>query len=106
MLRSERKWFPRFKRLCKETVQYKDRFHPQHMLMFKVTECVSYRQVEDVLRNRECCDNLLTLVRKIKQRARRETSLMYKKRVEVPYPSFLQDRRTHDARGGSARSEL
>ena len=106
MLRSERKWFPRFKRLCKETKQYKDACHPQHMLMFRVTECTSYRQVEDLLRNRECCDQTMRLVRRLKSRAKTETALMYKERIEVPYPSFLRDRQKHNARGGSARSEL
>ena len=94
MLRNERVWFPRFKQLCKLTRQYKDFFHPDHMKLVEVVNCVSYRQVQSSIQ--ECWRRgdlwVPRLLRRLKTRACLSVSLMHKRKTEVPYPSFLRQK--------------
>ena len=92
MLRNERVWFPRFKNLCKQTLQYKNPFHPDHMTMVKVVECVSYRQVESVVR--DCASDwswLLRLLRRLRARTRLFVSLTKEDRGTLPFISARQE---------------
>ena len=92
MLRTERDWFPRFKALCKETLTYRNRSHPDHNTMCKVIDCKSYRHVQSVILRSPSTNpvRLLRLVRKLQRRARNIVWLTHKVKRKVPYPSFLQ----------------
>ena len=94
MLRNERLWFPRFRNLCKQTVEYKNYCHPDHMTMVRVVDCVSYRQVTPIIRECQRTGDiwLPRVLHRLHAQARRSVLLMHKKKTEVPYPSFLRHR--------------